>query len=304
MIVFTFCRLLKKTLHLYRFLVINYQNIVFMNFKEIWKKNNIVFVLKTVVFAALLFFVLAWGTLKVLDIYTHHGESEIVPDLKGFYVDEATAMLQNHSLFPIVIDSIYDRKLKLGSIVEQTPKPNSTIKRNRPVYLIINSMQIRQIPLPDVNDMSHRQADAILRSLGFAVGNIEYRPSEYHNLVVAVKFKGETVPSGTRLTEGSEVVLVVGSGLSEGESYVPNLKELSLSDARTKSINNQCVIGATIFDEQPSGNEEEYFVYRQRPKAGDKVVAGSRVDIWLTTNTSLLDMDFDNEDDQVEEKFF
>jgi len=272
-----------------------------MGLKKFWKENSMVFVLKTAVGAALLFVAFAWITLIVIDLYTHHGESEIVPNLKGLYLDEATAMLQNRGLFPVIIDSIYDRKLKFGAIVEQTPKPNSTVKRNRPVYLIINSNQIRQIPLPDVNDMSYRQADAILRSLGFTTGNIEYRPSEYRDLVVAVKFRGATVPSGTRLTEGSEVVLVVGSGLSEGESFVPNLKGLSLSEARALAIDYQCVIGATEFDTPPAEHEAEYFVYRQRPQAESKITKGSRVDIWLTTNPSLLDKNFDSQDNDSQE---
>jgi beta-lactam-binding protein with PASTA domain len=270
------------------------------------KENNLVFVLKNIVIAAIAFIALAWITLLVIDVYTHHGEVETVPDLRGLYIEEANAMLQTRDLYPQVIDSVYDRKLALGAIVEQTPKANSKIKRNRPVYLIINSTQIRQIPLPDVNDMSYRQADAILRSLGFVVGNIEYKPSEYKDLVVDMKYSGASIASGTRLTEGSEVSLVVGSGLSEGESITPDLKGLALNDARQQAIEYMCVIGATEFDAPPANDENEYFVYRQQPQAGTSIPSGARVDIWLTKDKSLLNRTFESNESetQEDEKFF
>ena len=122
-------------------------------------------------------------------------EAEIIPDLKGSYVEEAEVMLAKQGLFPQVIDSVYVRDKKLGTIIEQIPPANSTIKRNRPVYLIINSRQIRQVPLPDVNDVSYRQADAMLKSIGLNVSNVEYTPSEYKDLVIDVKYRGRSITS-------------------------------------------------------------------------------------------------------------
>ena len=42
--------------------------------------------------------VMIFGVLKWLDIHTHHGESVVVPDVKGMTVEEATKMFRNHGL--------------------------------------------------------------------------------------------------------------------------------------------------------------------------------------------------------------
>lgn len=101
-------------------------------------------------------------------------------------------MLNNHGLYSVVIDSVFVRDKKLGTIIEQIPAVNSAVKTKRPIYLIINSRQVRQIPVPDVNDVSFRQADAMLKSNWQNVSSVEYSPSEYKDLVIAIKYRGQT----------------------------------------------------------------------------------------------------------------
>lgn len=277
-----------------------------MNFKHFWKETFGGLVLKNVLLALAIFIALAWVALIGVDYYTHHGESEIIPDLRGSYVEEAEVLLAKQGLFPMVIDSVYDREKQLGTIIEQIPSANSTVKRNRPIYLIINSLQVRKVPVPDVSDVSYRQADAMLRSIGLNVSNVEYTPSEYKDLVTDVKFNGVSIPSGTRLPEGSSVVLVVGSGLGDSNSIVPAIKGLGLEDARQSILSSAFVVGAVTYDETPAGNESEFIIYRQRPSAGSSLPTGSRIDIYLTKDKSRLDEVFeeDNEPENSDEQFF
>ena len=46
--------------------------------------------------------VMIFGVLKWLDIHTHHGESVVVPDVKGMTVEEATKMFRNHGLVYVI----------------------------------------------------------------------------------------------------------------------------------------------------------------------------------------------------------
>jgi len=270
-----------------------------MDFKHFWKETFGGLVLRNILIAISIFVVLAWAALIAVDYYTHHGEAEIIPDLKGSYVEEAEVILAKQGLFPQVIDSVYVRDKKLGTIIEQIPPANSTIKRNRPVYLIINSRQIRQVPLPDVSDVSYRQADAMLKSIGLKVSNVEYTPSEYKDLVIDVKYREASIASGTRLPEGSSIVLVVGSGLGNSSSVVPSIKELSLEEARQEILSSSFVVGAVVYDETPSGDEDEYIIYRQRPSAGSSLPTGSRIDIYLSKDKSRVNETF--EEDEVQE---
>ena len=278
-----------------------------MDLKNFWKNSLGGFILKRLLLAIVIFVALVWVTIALIDVYTHHGESETVPDLRGLYVEEADLLLNNHGLYSVVIDSVFVRDKKLGTIIEQIPAVNSTVKRNRPIYLIINSRQVRMIPVPDVNDVSFRQADAMLKSIGLNVSSVEYSPSEYKDLVIAIKYRGRNISSGMRVPEGSSLVLVVGCGLGGEELPVPGIKGMSLEAGTEEALNGSMVIGAVEYDVEPSGNEDKYVIYRQRPAEGKSVPAGTRIDVWLSKDKSMLNKVFEEDeavDKQENEEFF
>ena len=93
---------------------------------------------------------------------------------------------------------------------------------------------------------------------------------------------------GTRIPEGSSLVLVVGSGLGDSQALVPSLKGLGLEEATQEVLSASLVIGSPEYDVPPSGNEEDYIIYRQRPAAGTSLTTGSRIDIYLTTDKARL----------------
>ena len=277
-----------------------------MDFKKFWSESLGGFILKRLLLATIILVALSWITLYLVDIYTQHGQTEKVPDLRGMYMEEAEVMLKNHSLYPQIIDSVYVRNKKLGTIIDQIPAANSNVKTNRPIYLIINSKQVHHTPLPEVNDISYRQADAMLRAVGINVSNVEYSPSEYKDLVIDVKYGGRSISSGFRIPEGAYVTLVVGSGLGGEDILIPSLKGLSLEDARQQAITASIVVGAIDYDVAPRSNENAYIIYRQRPAAGKLVPAGTRIDVWLSKDKTMLDKVFeeDEADKEGEEEFF
>jgi eukaryotic-like serine/threonine-protein kinase len=277
-----------------------------MELKKFWKETFGGFVLKNVLIAIGIIIAISWITLISIDFYTHHGESEVIPDLRGSYVEEAQVLLAKKGLYPVVIDSVYVRDKKLGTIIDQIPAPNSTVKTNRPVYIIINSRKVKQVTLPEINDVSYRQADAMLQSVGLSVANVEYAPSEYKDLVSEVKFHGRTILPGTRVPEGSALVLVVGNGLGEASTTVPMLKGKGYDQANQEAVAASFIIGAIQYDDDHSGNESDYIIYRQRPAAGATLPAGSRIDIYLTKDKSRLNEVFeeDKKPAETDEQFF
>jgi hypothetical protein len=279
-----------------------------MDFKKFWKESFSGFIIKNILLAIIIFVALVWITLICIDFYTHHGEAEVVPDVRGLYVEEAGNQLAKKGLNYKIIDSVYVRGKKSGTIVEQVPPPQSTLKKNRPVYLIINSTQVQKVPLPEIIDVSYRQAVAMLNAVGLEVASVQYRSSEFKDLVIDVKYNGSSILPGTKIPESSSVVLVVGSGYGEGVSAIPSLKGLTLEEAKQNALSKSFVIGSINYDVPPNGNENEYFVYRQLPRPGESMPAGSRIDIWVTTSSSkLMDSDDENagetpaqpEDDEV-----
>lgn len=281
-----------------------------MDFKSFWKNSLAGFILKRFLLAFLIVVVLTWTTLLVIDQYTRKGEAIAVPDLRGLYEEEAANLLRPNNLYVEVIDSVYDKNKALGTIIEQIPSAGSSVKKNRSIYLIVNKRQSKMIPLPELNDISFRQADALLRSLGLRVAYVEYKPSEFKDLVIDVRHNGRSVQPGARLPEGSSLVLVVGSGVGDVVSGVPFLIGSTITNARADALAAAFIIGSVSFDETPTGNEDLYRVYRQVPAPGENVAEGTRINVWLTKDAGRIEEAIKDganqgrEEQEEEEAFF
>jgi beta-lactam-binding protein with PASTA domain len=275
-----------------------------MDLKRFWKESLPGFIIKRILLALLIIVVLSWSTLILIDVYTRHGESVPVPDLRGLYVEEANNILQNNELYSLVIDSVYVREKALGTIIDQIPPAGSSVKKNRSIFLIVNKKQFRKIPLPDVNDISYRQADALLRSLGLRISNVIYSPSEFKDLVIDVLYNGKSIEPGTRLSEGSSVVLMVGSGMGNNVAQVPSLVGLTLAQAKELAIASSFVIGGVNFDEAPGANEGKFLIFKQQPLGGQGEPVGSRIDVWLTRDQDIINESIRNQPDNNEEETF
>ncbi|MCL1868235.1 MAG: PASTA domain-containing protein [Paludibacter sp.] len=263
-----------------------------------WKDSYIALIIKNILIALAIFLVLGWITLFVISKYTRHNVVEIVPDVHGMSIQDAVKTLKNNNLHIEIIDSMFVKNKPLGSVLEQTPVPGSQIKPERPVYIVINSVLVRKIPLPDILETSYRQATASLQSVGMSVQQIEYIDSEYKDLVLSIKYRGDEIRPGTRIPDGSAVILVVGRGLSNLQSGVPYVKGMTLAQASDVLKAAGFVLGASEIDPHAHGNTSEFFIYRQRPAAGRIFPRGSHVDVWLTSDKTLLNASKNTDNDE------
>ena len=217
-----------------------------------------------------------------LNGYTQHGKEVSVCDVTGLTISEAHPLLAAQGLKMEVIDSTYSDKVPFGTIVEQDPKPESHAKEGRQVYVTVNATTRRQVIVPDLQDMSSRQAVATLRGLGLKVDTVfEYRPSEYRDLVLDVKSGGQSVLPGTQLAQGTYIKLVVGKGRDTEQVSVPNVIGLTLQEARSVILTRRLTLGAVQHDEQPTEGVPQY-VYRQSPPAGGWLIEGQTVALYLS----------------------
>lgn len=151
-------------------------------------------------------------TLFCLNKYTRHNESIEVPDLKGLQVQDAASIIASSSLRYEVVDSVYNQDGVPGAIVEQIPLGKSHVKEGRTIYLTIQAKSEQLVSMPDLEDASLRQAEALLKALGFSRINIEKVPSQYQDLVFGVAYKGVTVKAGQKIPKSSVLTLRVGDG--------------------------------------------------------------------------------------------
>jgi len=181
----------------------------FFSFKEnkyLWWN-----VIAMIVLTGLLIFLVLQG----IDVYTQHGKSVLVPNLKGMNEEEAQMMLENRGLNCIVVDSGYDKNKPSGCILEQNPSDGQHVKKGRTIYLTINSLTMPMQTIPDVADNSSvRQATAKLISAGFQLTANESIPGQL-DWVYGIKYNGRQLMLGEKVPTGATLTLVVGNGAKE-----------------------------------------------------------------------------------------
>jgi len=234
--------------------------------------------------------------------YTDHGNEIEVRQITGLYVDEAEYLLSSTGLKLEVIDSTFSQKVPLGTVVEQMPPAESKVKSGRAIYVVINASAQRQVVLPELHDMSYRQAENMLRQLGLKVDTIIYEPSEYRDLVLDLRMGDQSLETGAKVTEGKTISLVVGQGAGTEMVKVPDLAGLKLTDARSLLLAEHLTLGRVEYDEQPDDtNRDAYMVYMQQPQSGGYLLEGSAIHVGMSQDRKKATTANNVED---EEEFF
>lgn len=274
-----------------------------MNWKTFWRETKTGFVLTNMLIAIAVVVVCVVVVVLCMRRYTEHGVEVDVPDITGLYIEEARITLESEGLQMEVIDSTYSTKTPLGTIVEQNPVAGAKAKHGRVVYAIQNARYRRPVVLPELRDVSLRQAKATLASLGLKTADILYEPSTYRDLVLDIQTtSGEAIPAGTAVPEGSSVVLIVGKGQGTAEVTVPLLTGKTLNEARSWLLSSLLTVGVVEYDVEPTEEDkEQYVVYSQSPSSGTIVVEGTNVNVKMSKDIEKT-ITTDNEED--EEDFF
>lgn len=182
-----------------------------MTIKEFFRKVNSPIVWLNLLGVLVMFIVIFMGTLWWMDIYTRHGESVDVPDLKGVSLWEADETLEQLGLRCIILDSVYNTRLPQDQIIEQTPSAGTTVKEGRGIYLTISTRYAPQQAIPEViNNCSYREAEAKLRAIGFKLGGVTYI-SGNKDWVYGIKQNGKNVYAGQKVDTSIPLTIVIGN---------------------------------------------------------------------------------------------
>ena len=234
----------------------------------------------------LVFLFLGW--LKYLDYYTMHDKYIKVPDFNNMLITKLDSIVEANNIRYEIIDSIFDRSRVKGIVVNQAPEPFTDVKKNRKIYLTINSLQTRKVVFPDIYDLSLRQAIRKLNKNGLEVGELEYRANIATNKVLDYKINGIKIEIGQELYIGTIVDLVVGKGLSAESVIVPNLIGLTRMEANIILKSTSLNIGSEIFASVEDSTSA--VIYKQVPIGNDHntLNIGSAIDLFFNqakTNT-------------------
>lgn len=236
--------------------------------------------------------ILLLGTMLSLKIYTHHGKTIIVPDLTGLTMEEVGDVTSSRHLRFEVVDSVFSTEMPRGTVIKQNPNASSRVKRNRNIFLTMNAVTQEMVSMPQLIGLSFRQARLALQNAGLTQGAIQYRPDFAKNNVLQQMHNDTVINEGTVIAKGAVIDLVLGMGLSNKTTRVPDLVGLSLEEASVVISDYYLNLGAITFDNSMEELEDSVgaFVWRQYPDFDEfkRLNMGMEMDIWLTLDSTLL----------------
>ena len=234
-----------------------------------------------------LFIVLVVGILIMtyywLGAYTNHGETIVVPDLKGKpWKSLEQGLTLKHLKMQIADSSIYIVDQPGGQVIEQDPPPGSRVKENRSIYLTVSKFVPPQVKMPNVIDVSDRQAEAILMSYGLKTGQRKYQPDLAKNAVLEISTNGRVLHPGDEVPKGTIIDMLLGDGFGNTQVKVPMLINLTIDEAIFVLTGSKLATGSITYDDDVK-DPSSAIVYRQWPVAGDStsLKQGEPVDIYL-----------------------
>ncbi|WP_462294161.1 Stk1 family PASTA domain-containing Ser/Thr kinase [Acidaminococcus intestini] len=190
-----------------------------------------------------------------------------VPDVKGKTLVEAEAILKDNNL-DFTLKEEFDAKVPTGTVIKQSPGAGSHVKAGRKIQLTVSKGAEPGV-VPDLKGKNLAEATEMLHAAKLAVGKVtvQYKEGAAQGAVLS-----QDIEAGKKVAAGTKVDMVVN--ISKGQSVVPDLKGLTLSDARERLSSMGLMVGSvtTKEDSAPKGT-----VIGAEPEFGKVLSEGSVV---------------------------
>ena len=171
------------------------------------------------VLAAVAVVLIALILLQWLDYSTNQDQRIEVPRLAELSLDEVDEHLNELELRREILDSAnFNPDYPPFTVIDQVPRPGKHVKENRKIYLTLNPSGFRKVEIPDnLIRRTKRQVVPTLRSLGFEIGTITYKPDVAEDAVLELRHQGEKLEPGMKLMKTSKIDLILGDGSGQYE---------------------------------------------------------------------------------------
>lgn len=163
----------------------------------------------------------------ILPEYTRHEQGVSVPDVTRISYEEAIVRLEAAGLRHEMASRRAQSTYPANYVLDQDPKPLDIVKPNRKVYLTINSETRPKAVVPNVTNMSLRNATIQIENSGLKLGTITYESNRFRNTVLR-----QSLAPGDTVAKGIGVNLVVSDGLGDKIVQVPDITGLLLPEAQ------------------------------------------------------------------------
>tara|TARA_R110002096_G_scaffold326134_7_gene520112 strand:- start:935 stop:1768 length:834 start_codon:yes stop_codon:yes gene_type:complete len=208
--------------------------------------------------------ILGAGSLFLLDkvimpYYTNYNEGITVPDVTRVTLEEAEELLTSIGLRHEVSERRANAAFPANYVIDQQPTAANIVKPNRKIYLTVNTEVKPKVEVPNVTNLSLRNAQIQLQNYGLEVGTTTYESSRFKNAVLR-----QSIPKGTIVDKGATIDLVVSDGLGDKIVTIPEIIGLRLPQAQLRLREAGLRIGEIFF--QPTKDVDPNTVLDFSPK--------------------------------------
>lgn len=201
-----------------------------------------------------------------LNLFTRHGQEIRVADIRGLNQSQLQSYTEEFGFKFVVRDSVYQDGIRPGTILSQSPLPGSIVKKNRTFYIVVAASRPSSVQMPELADLSLRQAEALLETYGLKVGKVTEVLSVVKGSVMRQLIQGEEIPAGSPVQRGSVIDLEIGNGKGE---WVASPDSLPLPDMDMPAGESSDEVleegsrredgyGEDVYGEETYGGEEAY----------------------------------------------
>lgn len=203
------------------------------------------------------------------------GEPVVVPDLTGKTLQQAQDLAEEVGFEVEEGDMVNDPEVPEGSVVSQTPKPNTTAKKGTTIRVNL-SKGPGNGEVPDVVGKSQEEAEEIIVANGFKVGDVSPGPSELEKGTVYE----QTPEAGSTAKEGTTINLMISDG-SEAKVAVPYLIGKDIDTAKAQLQELGLKPGKITYEASTTYSVNQ--VIWQQYDANEEVTRGTSVKLTIST---------------------
>lgn len=166
----------------------------------------------------------------LMPAYTHYNEGVTLPDVTKVSLEEAVSILDQYGLRHEILDRRAHSAYPADYIIDQAPPARQIVKPDRKVYLTVNTAERPTVVVPDVVNMSLRNARIQLENYGLNIGTISYDSGRFRAVI------RQSIPAGDTVDVETTIDLTVSDGLAGRMIRVPEVVGLSLPEAQQKIL--------------------------------------------------------------------
>lgn len=213
----------------------------------------------------------------IMPFYTHYGHGITVPDISRMPLDEAIVRLQDSGLRHELTAKRSNEAFPPDYVLDQTPNAGMIVKPNRKVYITVNATTTPTVVVPNVENLSLRNATIQLENSGLQVGNITYESSRFRNSVL-----GQSIPSGRSVSRNTMVDLIVGDGLGSVMVDIPDIRNMHLTQAQNTLQEAGLRVGSILFE--PTDRVMPNTILSYQPDTRRPVFEGTAIDLVVSVS--------------------